>query len=734
MPRHPLTRSLSRIVARIQSISLQTAARLTIIGGLLSVLAVLSFLGSAMMADTNERILSRQVALGRLAAHHTDEELAEVETYLSQLAAADFPIVLHVISAPYSGAGTLVKFVTIVAPDGTPLYPEVIPAHAQVVDWRAVRGLDLYNSDTGHVQWSGIFAARDGSPMVAAATRLLDESATGAWLVAALDPNTADMQGLLFAFTMLGETEHSALVDQYQRVIASSDIMEVLGIADDANLHEQVQLSKSLTTLRTHADLADADTVAPHVMTFVPLARAPWSLALGGSEQELLAPVEAWRRQVAILAVLILGIGLVSASAIARVVTQPIGRLTRVATSIGHGDFAQPVPLVGHGEVRTLARSLEDMRHRLKESTAGLQRALADMAAGKALYEGIFQSMGTAVVAVDEQLRVTSVNPAAEVLLGQPAERIIGTACPTLMRSASGDVPAACQTCTVTTATGPAMYGPRQEALLTRSGRPVFVLTTCSRAAVGADQSTRAVRVMRDVSSDEVASLRDEFLGNVSHDLRTPLGHVKGNADLLLRRDVTWDTRTTRDSLKAISSAVDTLDHMLKNLISLSRFNAAGLELRLRRVKVRGLVTQAVRRARPLAGRHRFVLDIPRDIPDIEADATWLGEVLANLLDNAVKYSPAGTVVRVTAEDCARMVCVSVADQGPGVPASEHRAIFVRFRRGENALAQHVAGTGLGLAICQSVVEAHGGRLWVADGPNGGAVFSFTCRRAAAAI
>jgi PAS domain S-box-containing protein len=730
-PQH-VTWARKKIGARLRAVSLQTAASTTIVVGLLSIVAVLSFLGSAMMADTNDRILSRQVALGRLAAHHTDEELTEVENYLRELAQADLPVVLHVISAPYATTGTLLKYMTVVAPDGSVADHEVMAPQAGTADWRTVPGLDLDRPSTGGVRWSGIFAAQDGSPLVAAAIKLSAREAEDNWLIAVLDPNTADMQGLLVAFTLMGETEHSALVDQYQRVIASSHPDEVFGLADDAALHQNVQLNQTLATARTHADAADVQDSATHIMTFVPLAHAPWTLALGGSEHELLAPVEAWRKQVLVLAVILIGVGLLAASAIAAAITQPVRRLTRVATRIGRGEFAVPVPIVGHGEIRTLAGSLEDMRQRLEQSTAEVQRAFVDMIAEKALYEGIFQSMGTAVVALDQRLQVTSVNPAAEALLGQPARGIIGEDCRMLIRSASGGVPVTCQACTLDMEGGPAFLGPRQEALLTRSGRPVFVLTTCSRAAVGPDGSTGVVRVMRDVSSDEVAALRDEFLGNVSHDLRTPLGHVKGNTDLLLRKDVSWDSRTTRDSLRTISAAVDTLDHMLSNLINLSRFNAAGLDLHFEKVKVRRLVIKAVRRARPLAGRRRLVVDVPKDIPDIEANAAWLGEVLANLLDNAVKYSPSGSELRVTAEACSAMVRLSVVDRGPGVPASERRAIFVRFRRGENAVTQHVAGTGLGLAICQSVVEAHGGRLWVDDNPEGGSVFSFTCKRAGA--
>jgi PAS domain S-box-containing protein len=407
--------------------------------------------------------------------------------------------------------------------------------------------------------------------------------------------------------------------------------------------------------------------------------------------------------------------------------TRPLHLLTGAAEQLGEGNLACQVPVVGLGEIRTLARSFDAMCGRLRQACDNLQRANTELAVEKSLYEAVFRSMGTAVLTVDERQRVTSMNAAAEVLLGQPAAEIIGALCPTLLSTAAGELPAICRQCPVAGPRKPAQCGPSQEGLVTPGGRPVLVLTTCSRIASTNGGPAGGVRVMRDISSDEIGALRDAFLANVSHDLRSPLGHIKANATLLLRRDAVWSARTTRQSLKAISTACDTLERMLENTLNLSRLNGGGLELDRGPVNVRAPVTQAIRRIRPLAHGHRFVMDVPKDLPPIDGDSGWLGQVLSNLLDNAVKYSPAGTTARVSAAVEPGGVRVSVADEGPGVSPSERRAIFLRFRRGQNTVAQPVPGSGLGLAICQSVVEAHGGRVWVEDRPEGGSVFSFTC-------
>jgi PAS domain S-box-containing protein len=690
----------------------------TVIGGL-------SFLGSRMMADTNARIISRQVALGQFAAHHTDEELAEVERYLDDLSATGLPHTLDVLADPDLPRNTMIAALAVLGPDGRPVPGGTRDPSLRELDWRGIPDLAL-GSPGEAARWSGVFAGPDGRPLVVVTLPLQGPQSVDRWLTAVVNTTNADMQGLVLAFTQLGQTEHAVLVDQNLHVIASSDPRQILGSAGDAEVHAQVQVDRVSSTVRTQRSTDPDAQPGTRIMTFVPLTRAPWSLAVGGSERELLAPVGTWRRDVATLGAFFVAVALLAGWAITRNLTRPLQLLTNTAERLGESNLAGEVPVVGPGEIRTLARSFEAMRDRLRQASDRLQRANADLAVEKSLYEAVFRSMGTAVVTVDEQHRVTSLNPAAETLLGRPMADVLGAACPTLLRTAAGELPNICRTCPVAAGAKPARRGPSQEALLTPGGRPVVVMTTCSRIHARDGHQAGGVRVMRDVSSDEIAVLRDAFLANMSHDLRSPLGHIKGNATLLLRRDTAWNERTRRQSLKAISTACDTLERMLENTLNLSQLNGGGLQLNRGPVDTRALVTQAIRRIRPLAHRHRFVMDVPKGLPAMHGDAGWLAHVLNNLLDNAVKYSPAGTTVRVSADVDPGGVRVSVADEGPGVPPSERRAIFVRFRRGQSPATQSVPGSGLGLAICQSVVEAHGGRVWVEDRPGGGSVFCFT--------
>jgi PAS domain S-box-containing protein len=709
-----------------QESSLQIVAGISIVVALCTVIGALSLLGARIMADTNDRIISRQLALGQFAAHHTDEELAEVERYMDELATAGLSRTLDVLGDANLPRNSMIELLAILGPDGKPVFRGVTDAATQHMDWPTPPDLVLGGADDG-VHWSGVFAGPRGRPLVAATLPLRGPDSQQRWLMAAINTSNADFEGLVLAFTRLGETEHAVLVDQSLRVISSSEPEQVLHMADDAQLHHHAQLEHVQSTVRTQQ--ADDPTTEPvaRLMTFVPLSRAPWSLALGGSERELLAPVEAWRNAVAALGAFFLVVGLAAGWAITRTLTGPLHLLTSVAERLGEGNLACQIPVVGLGETRTLARSFDAMCGRLRQACDNLQRANAELAVEKSLYETVFRSMGTAVMTVDQQQRVTSMNAAAEVLLGRPTADIIGATCPTLLSTAAGELPAICRQCPVAGPHKPAQCGPSQEALVTPGGRPVLVLTTCSRIASTNGGPAGGVRVMRDISSDEIAALRDAFLANVSHDLRSPLGHIKANATLLLRRDAVWSPRTTRQSLKVINTACDTLERMLENTLNLSQLNGGGLELNRAPVNVRTLVTQAIRRIRPLAHGHRFVTEVAKDLPTIDGDAGWLGHVLSNLLDNAVKYSPPGTTVRVSAALESGVVRVSVADEGPGVAPSERRAIFLRFRRGQNVAAQPVPGSGLGLAICQSVVEAHGGRVWVEDRPDGGSAFSFTC-------
>lgn len=222
-------------------------------------------------------------------------------------------------------------------------------------------------------------------------------------------------------------------------------------------------------------------------------------------------------------------------------------------------------------------------------------------------------------------------------------------------------------------------------------------------------------------------NLKSALLSSVSHELRTPLATIRVAATALQRPDGFADARIRDDLLRAIDEESERLNHLIANLLCMSRIEAGPLVLERRLCEVDELVWEGVR----LAGRRldpaRLCIAVPEGLPAIHCDLGLAGIALANLLDNAAKYGPAGSPIGVgvrTSPD-RRVVALWIDDKGPGVPAGDAERIFQRFQRGQPSLARP-AGTGLGLPIARALVEAHGGRMWVEAGPDGGSRFTTT--------
>jgi signal transduction histidine kinase len=216
---------------------------------------------------------------------------------------------------------------------------------------------------------------------------------------------------------------------------------------------------------------------------------------------------------------------------------------------------------------------------------------------------------------------------------------------------------------------------------------------------------------------------RDEILAATSHELRTPLGHIKGFVSTLRQPDVDWDAATRGDFLAEIEREADRLQRLVEDLLDMSRLDGGGLDrARCAPVPPRALVAGALRRVGELGGR-RLALALPNGLPPVLADAAQLELALKNLLENAAKYSPPGTAIRVSGEQAGGEVRLSVEDEGLGIPPEHLERVFERFFRVAGAGLPAQPGSGLGLAICRGIVECHGGRVWAENRPEGGARF-----------
>lgn len=212
--------------------------------------------------------------------------------------------------------------------------------------------------------------------------------------------------------------------------------------------------------------------------------------------------------------------------------------------------------------------------------------------------------------------------------------------------------------------------------------------------------------------------LRDGLLAAVSHDLRTPLASIKASVSSLLTDDVRWPPETVREFLNTIDGETDRLDALVANLLDMSRINAGALAISDLTVGVDEVVLAALASLGEHAGHGRVDVDVPETLPSVQTDPALLERALANVIDNALAWSPAGAAVRVEAGVVGREVHVRVVDRGPGIAAADRERVFRPFQRtGDKS---NGAGVGLGLAVARGFVDAVGAQLVVEDTPGGG--------------
>ncbi len=220
---------------------------------------------------------------------------------------------------------------------------------------------------------------------------------------------------------------------------------------------------------------------------------------------------------------------------------------------------------------------------------------------------------------------------------------------------------------------------------------------------------------------EEVDRLRRSLVGAVSHDLRTPLATIKVSTSTLLDPEAEVEQEGARELLGLIDLQADRLDRLVANLLDMTRIQSGALELRRAPTSIGALVDEALLALGPAGGAERIKWRAPADLPLVDVDHVLICQVLANLMDNAARYSPPDTPVTVSAQGAGGLVEVTVADLGPGIPPDEREAVFEMFNRREAG-----GRGGLGLAITKAFLEAHGQQVWVGDAPDGGARFTFT--------
>lgn len=418
----------------------------------------------------------------------------------------------------------------------------------------------------------------------------------------------------------------------------------------------------------------------------------------------------AFRRRLWFASFVILIFGSIVALLISRNLTKRVDRLTLFSRRVADGDFH---PLSSDGSEDALGL----LANSLNQTAARLDSSIRTLTEERNLSSAILGSMVEGVAVVNASERVLFANPGFAAILGLDVPPPSGSALVEFVRQTE-----------LIEAVRQVLKGESrvESEIVTGTLRQHFFAVTV--AAVRANETNGAVIVLHDITElRKLERVRRDFVANVSHEFRTPLTAIQGFAETLIAGAVN-DPQNRDRFLSIILEHSRRLARLTEDLLKLSKMDADRLELEIRRLPVLPFVESCIETTQPRANEKelRLSMNVAQNLPDIAADRRRLTEVLQNLLDNAVQYTPSGGEIAVSAKQQGNEVVFTVADSGIGIPQSDQMRIFERFYRVDVARSREVGGTGLGLSIAKHLVEVHNGLLSVESEVGVGSKFHFS--------
>jgi signal transduction histidine kinase len=436
----------------------------------------------------------------------------------------------------------------------------------------------------------------------------------------------------------------------------------------------------------------------------------------------------------------VLAVGIIAGGAagllgaiVARRLTRPIQDLTRASARIGRGDLTTPIPRpTGAAELGELAGAMEEMRGRLLELTAESRRRRKDA-------EAILGGISEGVYAVDRERRVRFLNRQTAELLGIDPKEAIGRFCGDVLNPQGPDGIRPCEdNCPILDARF--RGGARAtERLLLRNGTTLTVVINSAPPGLPEEEGEggvgpgtpgpgRQFQLIRDETEIEATRrLRDAVLANITHEFRTPLSAQLASLELLRERMPENASPETLELLSSLERGALRLTQLIDNLLESVRLDAGHSDIRRQPLALDEVVEEAAQATAPLLDLRgqRLEVDLPYPLPPLQGDAPRLVQVFVNLIANANKFAPTGTVIKVGGQVDRTSVTLWVEDQGPGFPAEDGVLLFEPFTRSPGEEPEQ-SGMGLGLYIVKSIVERHGGHVEARPAKGHGARLSLT--------
>jgi two-component system, OmpR family, sensor histidine kinase KdpD len=243
-----------------------------------------------------------------------------------------------------------------------------------------------------------------------------------------------------------------------------------------------------------------------------------------------------------------------------------------------------------------------------------------------------------------------------------------------------------------------------------------------NQTAIAIERTLLAEDAQRALLKAETETLRNTLLSSVSHDLRTPLAAITGASSTLLQSDISLDKHSRIELIKTIYEEAERLNEIIRNVLDMTRLESGAIVVKKEWQSLEEIIGVVMNRFSEKLKEHPISINLSVDLPLVPFDALLIEQVLMNLLDNAIKYTPKETPLDLSAMLKGDGLLVELADRGPGIPHGEEKRIFEKFVHGPTAKR----GIGLGLTICHAIITAHGGDIWAENRAGGGAVFRFT--------
>lgn len=409
------------------------------------------------------------------------------------------------------------------------------------------------------------------------------------------------------------------------------------------------------------------------------------------------------------------GLAIVIAFFSSLIISKPIKEIAWVAKSIAAGDYTKRILISSNDELGGLARVFNNM-------TEQIRARIEEVTAGKVRLEAVLLSMFEGVMVLDAGGKIRLMNERLKEYL-KVEDEPVGRRPLEVIRNIE------IQEIVDKSLKIKQGLESKELSVLMPDER---ILSVHATPIINKGNTEGSVLVFYDITElRRLEKIRQDFVANVSHELRTPIASIKGYAETLLNGALD-DKENARDFIEIIYSDSDRLANLINDILDLSKIESGQLKLIMKPISIIPVVKKVVKLLDKQARSKgiKVEVNIPKTISKVIADKERMSQVILNLLDNAIKYNTLNGSIIISFKENEKIIKLSMADTGPGIPEKDIDRVFERFYRVDKARSCELGGTGLGLSIVRHIVEAHGGRVEVQSIVDKGSVFSFTLPKA----